>query len=152
MSDESNPGDICPSCGSNEAYVGIMFVECPIISCEHYTEQQAYMVKQRRLAEAKIKAEEEERKEAEDNKNNKAKDFVDKFVTAGRGRTNNTSAVPGYKDVLGGYSPYSNKDKRDTIPAPAGPPVPKKDTQLEDDEITPWNYHLLDTPDDEGDW
>ena len=141
MSDESN----CPSCGAEHAYIGIMFAECPNRTCELYTEQQEHIARQIRIAEIKIKEEQGQKEELSEEKKKITKDFLDTFVSAGRGRTNNTSAVPGYKDVLGGYS--KDKSKVDTIPAPAGPPAPKNID--EEEELTPWNYHLYEVDEED---
>ena len=143
MSDESN----CPSCGAEHAYIGIMFAECPNRTCELYTEQQEHIARQIRIAEIKIKEEQGQTEELSEEKKKITKDFLDTFVTAGRSRKrNSTSAVPGYKDVLGGYS--QDKSKSDTIPSPA----PKKDIDDDSDiELNPWNYHLYEIPEEDDD-
>jgi len=39
----------CPACGSEEAYVGTLFVECPHRGCEFFTTEQAKMIAQAKL-------------------------------------------------------------------------------------------------------
>jgi len=143
----------CPSCGAPDAYIGIIDAECGNTTCELYTENQAYIIKQQKLAEQKIKEEQKEQEVAEDNKNKKAKTLVDKFITvANRSTVNKTNTVPrpASSFAYSGYSDKSTKDtvdpKRDTIPAP--PPAIDDE---EEEDLTPWNYNLFEEEEEECD-
>jgi hypothetical protein len=148
MSDESN----CPSCGANHAYIGIMFAECPNRNCELYTEQQEHIARQIRIAEIKIKEEQGQTEELSEEKKKITKDFLDTFVKTGRAG-NNTATVPVYKSPHNKYTGYSDKSKKkdnsksDTIPSPA----PKDLDDDSDIELTPWNYHLYEIPEEDDD-
>jgi len=144
MSNENN----CPSCGTPDAYIGIMFVECANSNCDLYTENQAHIVRQQKIAEIKIREQQGEKEDLREEKRKLAKDFLDTFVETSR--SNNTATVPAYPLPHNRYTGYSDKskkvdDKRDTLPAPAGPPV---SNDIEEEEpLTPWNYHLYEEED-----
>jgi hypothetical protein len=81
MSNENN----CPSCGTPDAYIGIMFVECANSNCDLYTENQAHIVRQQKIAEIKIREQQGEKEELREEKRKLAKEFLDTFVETSRG-------------------------------------------------------------------
>ena len=64
MSNENN----CPSCGTPDAYIGIMFVECANSNCDLYTENQAHIVRQQKIAEIKIREQQGEKEDLREEK------------------------------------------------------------------------------------
>jgi hypothetical protein len=56
----------CPACGSPDAYVGTLFVECPEDECEFFTKVQAEMVHDARIRERNKKMDEARKNDATD--------------------------------------------------------------------------------------